>query len=126
MDDAPPLIPLGASGKLLAEPMTNAVGDHALLVRQGETARALVTGESPNGLAPARERVIVVPLDDDVELRVDGDALAVWLARGSVGGTASVLPGWASALGLLLVIVMLGFAILGSLTFFGWLVRLLG
>jgi hypothetical protein len=126
MDELRPPIPLGSSGRLLAEPLTNSAGDHALLVREGEATRALLTGESPNGGGAERERVIVVPLDDDVELRMDGDALAVWLARGSISRASASLPGWASALGLALVIVVMAFAVLGSLTFFGWLVRLLG
>ena len=69
--------------------MTNAAGDHALLVRQGEASRALLTGERGED----RERVVVIPLDDDVEMRVDGDALAVWLTRGSVGPGPQAMPG---------------------------------
>ena len=116
-------LPLGASGRLQALPLTNAAGDHALLVRQGETARALLTGESASG---DRDRVVVVPLDDDVELRIDGDALAIWLARGSVGRLSGPVPAWASAIGFVLVIAVLGFAVLGSLTFFAWLADLFG
>jgi hypothetical protein len=95
----------------------NAVGDHALLVRQDELSRALITGEA----APGRDRVVVVPLDDDVELRVDGDALAVWLARGSVTASVARVPAWASAIGLVLVIAFVAFALIGSVTAFGWL-----
>jgi hypothetical protein len=122
MDDSHAPLPLGASGRLQALPLTNATGDHALLVRQGETARALLTGEAAAG---ERDRVVLVPLDDDVELRMDGDALAIWLARGSVGRPSAPVPGWASAIGFVLVIAVVAFAVLGSLTFFGWLVRLL-
>lgn len=121
-DQHPPL-QLGASGRLQALPLTNASGDHALLVRQGDAARALVTGESASG---DRDRVVIVPLDEDVELRMDGDALAIWLARGSVGRAATSVPAWASGIGFVLVIVVIGFAVLGSLTFFGWLADLLG
>jgi hypothetical protein len=117
MDDLPPPIPLGATGRLAALPLVNATGDHALLVREGEASRALITGEA----APGRDRIVVVPLDDDVELRVDGDALAVWLARGSVSTSVARVPGWASAIGLVLVIAFVAFAFLGSLTAFGWL-----
>jgi hypothetical protein len=120
-DEIAPL-QLGASGRLHALPLTNATGDHALLVRQGDAARALLTGESASG---DRDRVVIVPLDDDVELRVDGDALAIWLARGSVGRSPAAVPAWASAIGFALVIVVIGFAVLGSLTFFGWLAGLL-
>jgi hypothetical protein len=101
--------------------MVNAVGDHAILVRQGATTRALITGES----AAERDRVIVVPLDDDVELRMDGDALAVWLARGSVSSDVARVPGWASALGLLAVLGFVGLAVLGSVTAFTWLLEAL-
>ena len=80
MDEPGAALPLGASGRLEAVPMTNAAGDHALLVRQGDATRALLTGER----GEERERVVVIPLDEDVDMRVDGDALAVWLARGSV------------------------------------------
>lgn len=113
---------LGASGRLQALPLTNATGDHALLVRQGESARALLTGESAGG---DRDRVVIVPLDEDVELRMDGDALAIWLARGSVGRAGGSAPAWASAIGFVLVIAVIGLAVLGSLTFFAWLAGLL-
>jgi hypothetical protein len=122
MDDPHAPLPIGASGRLQVLPLTNSTGDHALLVRQGETARALLTGEAARG---ERDRVVVVPLDDDVEVRVDGDALAIWLARGSVGPANEGVPGWASAVGFVLVIAVVGFAVLGSLTFFAWLARLL-
>jgi hypothetical protein len=129
MDELAPPIAFGATGRLEAQPLTNASGDHALLVRQAGTARALLTGEAARA-GGERDVVVVVPMDDDVELRMDGDALAVWLATGSVtrsasaGGTdaaAGSLPGWASAIGLLLVLAVVGFAVLGSITFFGWL-----
>jgi hypothetical protein len=120
MDETGIPLPLGASGRLEAVPMTNAAGDHALLVRQGDTSRALLTGERGD----ERERVVVIPLDEEVEMRMDGDALAVWLTRGSMARVPSDVPRWASAIGLLLVLVLFGFAVLGSLTFFGWVVDL--
>lgn len=113
----PQPVPLGASGRLSALPLTNATGDHALLVREGETLRALITGERQ----AERDRVVVVPLDEDVELRMDGDALAVWLARGSVSTRTAGAPGWASAIGLLLVLAFIGFALVGSIVTFSWL-----
>lgn len=120
MDESGVPMPLGASGRLEAVPMTNAAGDHALLVRQGDASRALLTGER----GEERERVVVIPLDEEVEMRMDGDALAVWLTRGSIAPAPSGVPGWASAIGLLLVLLLFGFAMLGSLTFFGWVVDL--
>jgi alkanesulfonate monooxygenase SsuD/methylene tetrahydromethanopterin reductase-like flavin-dependent oxidoreductase (luciferase family) len=121
MDELPPPIPLGATGRLEAQPMVNAVGDHAILVRQAGTTRALITGES----ASERDRVVVVPLDDDVELRMDGDALAVWLARGSVSSGVARVPGWASAIGLVAVLGFVGLAVLGSVTAITWLLEAL-
>ncbi len=111
-------VPLGASGRLEALPLTNAAGDHALLLREGTTSRALVTGERQS----ERDRVVVVPLDDDVELRMDGDALAIWLATGSTGRPEVHVPLWANAAGYLLVVLVLLFTVLGSMTFFTWLV----
>jgi hypothetical protein len=120
MDESGVALPLGAGGRLEAVPLSNAAGDHALLVREGETRRALLTGER----GEERERVVVIPLDEEVEMRMDGDALAVWLTRGSMAPEPSGVPAWASAIGLVLVLLLLGFAVLGSLTFFGWLVDL--
>ncbi len=121
MDELSDALPLGATGRLEAQPLVNASGNHALLVRDGEASRALITGEGADG----RDRVIVVPLDDDVELRVDGDALAVWLAQGSVTSRAASAPAWASLIGLLLVLSFVGFAVIGSVTAFGWLLEVL-
>jgi hypothetical protein len=121
MDELPATLPLGATGRLEAQPLVNASGNHALLVREGVASRALITGEGAEG----RDRVIVVPLDDDVELRVDGDALAVWLAQGSVTSRDAAAPAWASILGLALVLAFVGFAVVGSVTAFGWLLGLL-
>jgi hypothetical protein len=123
MEGLPAPIPLGVSGRLEAQPLTNAIGNHALLVREGEEARALLTAESGSG---DRQRVVVVPLDSDVELRVDGDALAIWLSQGSIGPAPSNVPGWANAIGFALVIAAVAFMLLGSVTFFGWLFRTLG
>lgn len=119
-----PSLPIGHSGRLEAVPLTNATGSHALLVRQDEEPRALFTGEQAPG---SRERLVVVPLDEDVEVRIDGDALAIWLAQGSVGRSAgSQVPAWASFIGFALVLLILFFLILGSLTFFSWLFATLG
>jgi hypothetical protein len=123
MEDARAQIPIGPTGRLQAQQLTNASGNHAVLVREGEQPRALLTAES--GTAE-RQRVVIVPLDSEVELRVDGDAMAVWLSQGSIGPTPARVPAWASAIGFVLVIAVVGFAILGSFTFFGWLFRALG
>jgi hypothetical protein len=119
-----PTLPIGHSGRLEAVPLTNATGSHALLVRQDQQPRALFTGEQIPG---SRERLVVVPLDEDVEVRIDGDALAVWLAQGSVSHAAgTAVPAWASAIGFLLVALALVFLLLGGVTFFSWLFGLVG
>jgi hypothetical protein len=123
MEGSPAPFPLGPNGRLEAQPLTNAVGNHAVLVQEGEQARALVTVEAGS---PERARVVIVPLDTDVELRVDGDALAIWLSQGSIGPQPSNVPGWANAIGFGLVIAAVAFMLLGSVTFFGWLFRSLG
>lgn len=119
--ELPPL-PLGRSNALEVAALTSSDGDHAVVVRQGDQARALLTAES------ADDRLVLIPLDDRSEMRVDGDALAIWLTQGSLrpSPSRSPLPSWASAIGLLLLLVVLAFAILGSLTFFGWLFSSLG
>ena len=124
MDAELPSLPVGRSGRLNAVGLTNATGSHALLLRHDEESRALITGEPARG---HRERVIVVPFDEDVELRVDGDALAIWLAQGSVGRAGrSAVPGWANAIGFLLVLVVFVFLVVGAATVFSWLFTTLG
>jgi hypothetical protein len=123
VDPELPPLPIGRAGRVEAASLTNAAGNHALLVRQGAAPRALVTSEQGDD----RERVVVVPLDDDVELRVDGDALAVWLAEGSVTGAGGArVPGWANAIGYVLILLVVVFVILGGATFFGWIFDLAG
>jgi hypothetical protein len=123
MEGSPAPIPLGSSGSLEAQPLTNAIGNHALLVREGEQPRALLTAEPGAG---QRQRVVIVPLDSEVELRVDSDAMAVWLAQGSMAPASSSVPAWANAIGFVLVIAVVAFSMLGSVTFFGWLFGALG
>jgi hypothetical protein len=119
-----PSLPVGRSGRLNAVGLTNATGSHAVLLRHDEESRALITGEPVHG---DRERVIVVPFDEDVELRVDGDALAIWLAQGSVGRAGrSAVPGWANAVGFLLVLIVFLFLLVGAVTVFSWLSTTLG
>ena len=124
MDAELPSLPIGPSGRLKAVGLTNATGSHAHLVRHDEETRALITGEPVRG---SRDRLIVVPFDEDVELRVDGDALAIWLAQGSVGREGgSRVPAWASAIGFLLVLLVLVFLLVGGVTVFSWLFSVLG
>jgi len=131
--DAPAAsMPIGRSGRLEAMALT-AAGDHAVLVRETEPvqrSRALLTTDK----LPSGERLVVMPLDDEVEVRVDGDALAVWLGSGSLGHVPpphvaldeSRVPPWASLIGGALLLLVLAFALIGSAVAFGWLMDVLG
>jgi hypothetical protein len=125
----PASVPIGRSGRLEAAPLS-AAGDHALLVRETgpeHRGRALLTTDK----RPDGERLVVMPLDEEVDVRVDGDALAVWLGSGSLGHVppqqmalddASV-PAWASLVGGALLLHVLAFAVIGSGVVFTWIVR---
>jgi hypothetical protein len=118
---------IGRSGRLEATALA-AAGDHAVLVRERDAegrGRALLTTDK---LATG-ERLVIMPLDDEVEVRVDGDALAVWLGSGSLQQvprkqmpveTASVPP-WATVAGGALLLLMVAFAVIGSAVAFTWL-----
>lgn len=125
-----PATPVGRSGRLEAAAL-EAAGDHAVLVREtGSDGRGrvlLTTDKLASG-----ERLVVMPLDDEVEVRVDGDALAVWLGSGILGDgppqhramPTRVAP-WATIVGGLLLVLVLAFAVIGSAVAFTWLMRLL-
>jgi hypothetical protein len=127
-----PVVPIGRSGRLEAMPLT-AAGDHALLIRETDPThrgRALLTTDK----LPSGERLVVMPLDDDFDVRVDGDALAVWLGSGSLGHVPtqhvvldeSRVPPWASLIGGALLLLLVAFAVIGSAVAFSWLMALLG
>jgi hypothetical protein len=131
IDAAPAGLPLGRSGRLEAMALS-AAGDHAVLVRETGTdarGRALLTTDK----LPSGERLVVMPLDDDVEVRVDGDALAVWLGAGSLAQLppdqrpipTTGVPIWASVVGGALLLLVLAFAVIGSAVAFTWLTALL-
>lgn len=120
MEPALPSLPLGRRNTLEVAPLTNSDGDHAVIVREAGEPRALLTAESDD------DRLVLIPLDDRSEMRVDGDALAIWLVQGSLRAQRSALPVWASFMGVVLLLVVVAFAILGSLTFFHWLFSSLG
>ena len=130
--DVPPAsLPVGRSGRLEALALT-AAGDHAVLVREttpAERHRALLTTDK----LAAGERLVIMPLDDDVDVRVDGDALAVWLGAGSLADLppeqrpipeSARVPPWASIIGGVLLLLVLVFAVIGSAVVFTWLSRL--
>ena len=124
-------LPVGRSERLEAVALS-AAGDHAVLVRETgpeHRGRALLTTDK---LATG-ERLVVMPLDAEVEVRVDGDALAVWLGAGSLIDVPTEqrpmsdarVPPWASAIGGALLLLVLVFAVIGSAVAFSWLTRLL-
>jgi hypothetical protein len=120
MDAPPESLPIGRFGRIEAIGLTGPDGDHAVLVRHGPAQRALLT-------AGPVERLIVTPLDDEVEVRVDGDALAVWLASAPVtAARPTEVPGWASVVGLALLLIMVAFTVIGGAVAAGWLVDVLG
>jgi len=123
-------VAIGRSGRLEAAGL-EAGGDHAVLIREtgGEARnRALLTTDK----LASGERLVVMPLDEEVEVRVDGDALAVWLGSGLVGDVPrqhhvlapADVPPWASIIGGTLLIAVLLFAVIGSAVVFTWLSRL--
>jgi hypothetical protein len=130
-DASPVALALGRSGRLEVAAL-EAGGDHAVLVREtGGHARnrALLTTDK---LATG-ERLVLMPLDQEVEVRVDGDALAVWLGSGLIGDVPrqhhainqADVPPWASIIGGALLIAVLAFAVIGSAVVFTWLTRAL-
>ncbi|HEX2766753.1 MAG TPA: hypothetical protein VHR55_08995 [Candidatus Limnocylindria bacterium] len=129
---APVSLPIGRSDRLEAIPLA-AAGDHALYVREtdpGQRGRVLLTTDK----LPAGERLVVVPLDAEVDVRIDGDALAVWLGRGSLQQVPpeqrpidhAHVPAWATIVGGALLLLVLLFAVIGSAVAFTWLLRLIG
>jgi hypothetical protein len=129
-DTSPQTMPIGRAGRIEAVALEVA-GDNAILVHEtgpdGQRRALLTTDKLPTG-----ERLVVMPLDDDVEVRVDGDALAVWLGSGLLGEvpreervmTPAAVPPWASIIGGALLITTLAFAVIGSAVVFTWLTRL--
>lgn len=124
---------VGRSGRLEAAAL-EAGGDHAVLIRETDAGaqnrnRVLLTTDK----LAAGERLVVMPLDEEVEIRVDGDALAVWLGSG-IGGDVppqhrapepATVPPWATLIGGGLLILVLAFAVIGSAVVFGWLAAVL-
>ncbi len=130
-DASPASLALGRSGRLEAAAL-EAGGDHAVLVREtggsGRNRALLTTDKLSTG-----ERLVVMPLDQEVEVRVDGDALAVWLGSGLLGDVPRQqhaiapedVPPWAIVIGGALLLTMLAFAVIGSGVVFTWLTRVL-
>jgi hypothetical protein len=74
-----------------------------------------------------------MPLDDEVDVRVDGDALAVWLGSGSLQQLPpqqrpipdAKVPPWATIVGGGLLLLVVAFAVIGSAVAFSWLLAVL-
>jgi hypothetical protein len=123
-------MPVGRSGRLEAMALA-AAGDHAVLVREARSerrGRALITTDK----LPSGERLVIMPLDEEVDVRVDGDALAVWLGSGSIQQVpqqemavdARHVPAWATLVGGALLLLVVAFAVIGSAVTFSWLAGL--
>ena len=134
MDDRGPALLLGSAAEAFrAVALTNADGTHAVLIREAERPRALLTV----GTEARAGRVVVTPLDEGVELRSDREAAARWIAGGSVVSPRAPspaqavergpvrVPAWANVIGLALVLLIFGLTILGALTAIAWLAGLL-
>jgi hypothetical protein len=125
MTGEPPDVPLPVGrGTVEAEPLTNAAGDHALLLRQAGEPRVLLLAEPGDVAESGRERVVVMPFDGDVETRVDGDALATWIATpyGPPSDTTTArVPAWANALGFVLIILVVVLTVIGGAAVFSWI-----
>lgn len=131
VDEIRAALPVGRSGRLEAMALA-AAGDHAVLVREttpDHRGRALLTTDKLG----SGERLVVMPLDDEVEVRVDGDALAVWLGSGSLQQLPleqrpvadAKVPPWATIVGGGLLLLVAAFAVIGSAVAFGWLMAVL-
>ena len=130
-ETSPTGLSVGRAGRLEAVPLA-AAGDHAVLVRETEPerrSRALLTTDK----LASGERLVVMPLDEEVEVRVDGDALAVWLGAGSLAELppeqrpmSEDVPLWASLIGGALLFIVVAFAVIGSAVTFSWLTGVLG
>ncbi|MGH2483806.1 MAG: hypothetical protein ACRDE9_05070 [Candidatus Limnocylindria bacterium] len=115
-------------GVIEAQALTNTSGDHAILVSQTDMPRVLILAEPGSVESTGRERVVVMPFDEDVETRVDGDALATWIAAPydvPVPAGEGRIPVWASGFGFVVVILGIVLMVIGSAVVFSWLLDLL-
>jgi hypothetical protein len=119
-------VPVGR-GVIEAQALTSASGDHAILLSQADMPRVLLLAEPGSVESTGRERVVVMPFDEDVETRVDGDALATWIAAPydvPVPAGEGRIPVWASGFGFAVVILGIVLMVIGSAVVFSWLLDL--
>jgi len=86
-------------------------------------------GNAGGGLSggQAEKFPVVMPFDEDVETRVDGDALATWIAAPydvPVPAGEGRIPVWASGFGFVVVILGIVLMVIGSAVVFSWLLDL--
>ena len=112
----------GQGPPLQAIGLTNAAGAQAILVREDDRPRLLLSAERVAGGA---ERLVIAPLDASHEVRRDTDVLAEWIAEASVSRRVARVPAWASVVGFAIVLAIFALLILGALTFAGWLTAML-
>jgi len=111
-------------GVIEAQALASASGDHAILLSQTDMPRVLILAEPGSVESTGRERVVVMPFDEDVETRVDGDALATWIAAPydvPVPAGEGRIPVWASGFGFAVVILGIVLMVIGSAVVFSWL-----
>ena len=108
----------GQGPPLHAIGLTNARGARAILVRDHERPRLLLSAER---VAGGHERLVIAPLDASHEVRRDPDSLAEWIADASVARRVARVPAWASVAGFALVLTIFALLILGALTVAAWL-----
>lgn len=125
MDATEARLPIGRSGRLDALALTSADGDHALLVRDAEQPRALLSGRADDGDV---ERLVVTGIGAPVETTSDTDALAGWLASAplSAARTRASVPIWANLVGLVTLLLLVAFAVIGGAVSVGWLLEVAG
>lgn len=114
-------------GVIEAQALTSSSGDHAILLSQADMPRVLILAEPGSVESTGRERVVVMPFDEDVETRVDGDALATWIAAPydvPVPAGEGRIPVWASGFGFVVVILGIVLMVIGSAVVFSWLLDL--
>jgi hypothetical protein len=119
-------VPVGR-GVIEAQALTSVSGDHAILLSQADMPRVLLLAEPGSVESTGRERVVVMPFDEDVETRVDGDALATWIAAPydvPVPAGEGRIPVWASGFGFAVVILGIVLMVIGSAVVFSWLLDL--
>jgi hypothetical protein len=125
-DEQAERFPVGR-GVVEAQSLTSASGDHAILLSQTDMPRVLILAEPGSVESTGRERVVVMPFDEDVETRVDGDALATWIAAPydvPVPAGEGRIPVWASGFGFAVVILGIVLMVIGSAVVFSWLLDL--